>query len=74
MYKGRVMVMRLINLILGMVRKGSAAAVDNEYKTTNQPGPGSEAGRRHSAGIIRRHLCKYCVIAPLINRNKPGDK
>ena len=44
MYKGRVMVMRLINLILGMVRKGSAA-VDNEYKTTNQPGPGSEAGR-----------------------------
>ena len=28
MYKGRVMVMRLINLILGMVRKGSAA-VDN---------------------------------------------
>ena len=44
-YKGRVMVMRLINLILGMARKGSAAAVDNEYKTTNQPGPGSEAGR-----------------------------
>ena len=45
MYKGRVMVMRLINLILGMLRKGSAAAVDNEYKTTNQPGPGSEAAR-----------------------------
>ena len=37
------MMMRLINLILGMVGKGSPA-VDNEYKTTNQPGPSSEAG------------------------------
>ena len=65
--------MRLINLILGLARKGSPA-VGNEYKTTNQPGPSSLARLGHSARIIRRHLCKYCVIAPLVNRKKPGDK
>ena len=43
------MMMRLINLILGMLRKGSPA-VDNEYKTTNQPaGP---AARRGEAGAL----------------------